>query len=743
MPAVPETITAQGMVVGTIHYMAPEQLHGRETDGRADLFALGCVIYEMLLGARAFDGGTQATVTSKIIASEPEKLQDLSLLGPPELERVVRRCLAKDPDDRWQTARDVLTELKWIAEKLKGPNTTLPTVMVSAVKNLDEGKKRGRRLVWSLTAAAAALVLVGLALPWVASSGWSFPIWRGGTVPPGPTVAFAVTPHPDEGLVLDQDAGGSSIAPNGSVLAVAANKDGKTVLALRPMASLRFRIVEGSEGAAFPFWSPDSSWVGFFAGGKLKRVAAAGGLPQPICDAPEPHGGTWNAKGVILFAPNNAGPIMGVPANGGDPKPVTTLNVAEGQQDHAWPHFLPDGETFLFLSRTSRRESNQIYAAVLSNPGAPVKLVASNYRATYAPQSDGGNGNLLYLRDGTLMAQLLDVKRLTLIGQPKAAAYDIASVVESGYANFSASKNGMLVHRSGRQPGRQLHWVNRSGQAVGDVAEVSQYLAMRLSPDQSSVVATRIDNETGLVDLWLVDLARKTSTRLTADDGLNANPVWSPGGDEIVFGASPQAMLGLFRKGLNGSQGGPFGKSSNPRRPTDWSSDRGAILFEEQTQQSGWDLWVAPATSGGAPKALVQTPFNEYHGQWSPDMNWLAYTSDDSGRPEVFIQPANRPGSRLRVSIDGGSHPRWRGDGKEIFYLSGNDKLTAAPFRLDSAGKAQIGEPTPLFDLPAPYPGATDYRYDVTKDGARFLTLTTAGKTRHVMSVTVNWRMGE
>ena len=382
------TMTIAGTVVGTLHYMAPEQLQGLEVDGRSDLFALGAVIYEMIIGAKAFDGKSQATIMAMIISGEPERLADFSLVAPAELERLLRRCLAKDPDERWQTARDLRSELRWVAERLSPSRTDIKTGTVAALPLVEPPAKRNLA-PWLV--AVAALALAGVAVPWALTR-------SGGAaqqaVDQGPLVQFAVNDPGGGTLVLDDDVGGSAIAPDGTHLAMVAGRNGKPMLTLRPLQSLQVRVVEGSEGAAYPFWSPDSKWIGFFAGEKLRKVPLSGGTPQTICDAVEPRGAAWGRDGTIVFAPASSGGLHRVSDSGGAVEPLTKLNAAETEIAHGWPHLLPDGKTLLFHVRNGRQHTNHISAVDVSKPDSRVRLVSSNYRAAFDETAGGGQAAL-------------------------------------------------------------------------------------------------------------------------------------------------------------------------------------------------------------------------------------------------------------------------------------------------------------------------------------------------------------
>jgi Tol biopolymer transport system component len=734
------TMTTQGMVVGTLHYMAPEQLHGQEVDGRADLFALGCVIYEMVIGARAFDGGSQATIITKIVSGEPERIADLAALGPPELERLVRRCLAKDPDDRWQTARDLRAELKWIHERLTQPRTVaaahtsaaLTTVATPPVQPTGTRRFLVPRLApWILAAAALAVA--------AAVVGWGVGRGRPAFSQDGPVVRFTLNSPADSPLVIEDVIGGSAISPDGSRIAFVAMHSGKPVLALRSLDSIEVKSIDGSQGAAYPFWAPDSRWIGFFAEEKLKKVPVAGGRPQVICDAPEPHGGTWSDDGTIVFSPHDAGPLYRVRDTGGTSSPLTQLNPAEKEIGHHWPQLLPGNQTILFLARTSQRQANQVYAATLASPQTPAKLIFSNYGAAYATNPATMQGWLLYLRDETLLAQPFDPIRLSLSGEPAPVAFGVGSSIESGYAGFSTAANGVLVFRSGGDKGRRLRFFGRDGRVVGEAGEPDWYTAVAWSPDASRVVVTRVDADTGLVDLWLIEPARQLRSRLTFDDGIDTSPVWSPDGAQIVFSSSAAGTLDLHLQKLDGSsRPTPLYKNGNPLRPTDWSRDGAWIVYEEDHPESKRDLWMLRAAGQGSPKLLLRTPFNEYQGQLSPDGKRLAYTSDDSGRPEVFVRDLDLGHTPYRVSTNGGSQPRWRDDGGELYYDSADGKLMAV---LVSSNAVQFSAaaPVPLFSLPSPTAGVADFRYDAAPKGEKFVAIVPDGADKQDLSVLVNW----
>jgi Tol biopolymer transport system component/predicted Ser/Thr protein kinase len=693
-------LTAEGTILGTFQYMAPEQLEGKEADARTDIFAFGCVLYEMATGQKAFSGKSQASLISSIMGSQPPAVSAVAPMTPPAFDRVVRTCLAKDAEDRWQTAHDVMLELKWVAEG--GSAAGLPAPVVA--------KRRNRERLWiAATVVLAAATVALLAL---------LALRR----PEAPTRAVRLSLAQPANAPFESTQS-IAVSPDGQRIAfVGVTSEDKRSIWVRDLDTLQPRPLAGTEGAYRPFWSPDGRFLGFFADGKLKKIDASGGPPQVLADAPFGGGGAWNREGVIVFEPNVFESLYRVPATGGAAVPATRLGPRE--EGHRYPSFLPDGRHFVFLSDARRTEDHRLKVGSLDSPESH-DLAGGISNVAFAKP-----GHLLFVRAGSLLAQPLDVKRLRLAGEPFVLG---TSIAETGLPNhefkFSASDNGVAV-MSSVNSSSQLVWLDRSGRRLGSVGDPARRGVLELSPTQDRVAYEQLDADGRNADLWLLDLARAVTTRLTFDPGSDYTPVWSPDGTRITFGATRKDFEDIYLKpAAGGAAEQLLLSSSDDKAPSSWSPDGRFILFENYTAK-GIDLWLLPVDEPAKAKPFVQTPFDETRAVFSPDGRRVAYVSEESGRPEITVCGFPDCSNRRQISTGGGTRPRWRADGRELFYAARGGKLMV----VDVGSNGEFGAPKELFQVR----GAGDYA--VARDGQRFLVAVgLEDPTTAPATVVLNW----
>jgi serine/threonine protein kinase/Tol biopolymer transport system component len=705
-------LTQEGTILGTFQYMAPEQLEGKEADARTDIFALGVVLYEMATGKKAFSGGTQASLISSILRDEPLPISQVQPMSPPALDRIVRTCLAKDPEERWQSAGDVGKELRWIAEASQAGAPVSPAAP-------------RRRRDWFAWAAAGLLLLATLFLGNEVRrlrTGYRIRAIHSFLDPPEKT-SFRLT---------GDDSAPIALSPDGERAVFGAG--GK--LWVQSLAAGTVARLAATEGGRFPFWSPDSRSIGFFSDGKLKVMEASGGPVQTISDAPNARGGTWGTTGVIVFAPDIGVGLSRVASSGGAAAPLTSVGDRKKHSTHRWPYFLPDGKHVLYLAANHanpRSEENGIYVASLDG-GAPRRLMSSNGSAQYA------SGWLLSVRDTSLMALPFDPKRIAVTGQATRVTDD--ANFDSGVwrGTFTVSENGVLAYQLARQgSGGRLTWVDSSGRRIAPVAEKSEAYSPELSPDgrRASVVMGDPNN-----DVWVYELDRGVQTRLTTNVQAQVAPVWSPDGSQIAFvqglrEGREEFVLSTVPADGAGKQRQIY-TSRERIEVADWSPD-GRYLLVDRGNIGATDIWVFPIAEPAKAFPLVQSQFLERSGQFSPDGRWVAYTSGHTGRDEVYVTSFPSGGARWQVSGGGGTQPRWRPDGRELYFVSADGDLTAAAVNA-SGPRFEVKDVRPLFRanmFTGPRFGL--YGYDVSADGKRFLVNDAgeAGVSR--VALVVNW----
>jgi serine/threonine protein kinase len=709
--------THAGVILGTAAYMAPEQARGRAADKRADIWAFGVVLYEMLTGRRAFDGDDVSTTLASVLKSDPD-WSALDARTPAAIRRLLARCLQKDPKDRLHDIADARIEIDELLRS--GPESPA-----------DSGPSAHARPSWwhrALPWAVASVLFIGLAL-------LSFVHFRETSAAPEMRLDI-VTPASDE-------PGSFALSPDGRQLVFVASGDGPTRLWLRPLAGATAQPLTGTDGATAPFWSPDSRSIGFFADAKLKRLDLDGGSLQSLANA-ERSGGAWNTDGTILFSGTLLGPLLRIPASGGDAVAVTKPANGTG---HTWPQFLPDGRRFLFYAGPAP-ELRGIYLGSLDG-SAPTRLIVAETYGAYAP-----SGQLLWARGNSLVAQRLDLRRRALIGPSIAVAGQIAPAGIAGSA-LSVSASGLIAFRLGASNRQQLRWLDRKGAPLRSMgaADDGGLAHVRIAPDGKRVAISRVVD--GNPDIWLID--NISMSRVTSDPGLDVYPVWSPDSNRIVFCSNRNGVLNMYIKSANGMGNEELlVKSSTPAVPLDWSPDGRFLLYGSNRQQpNNWDLWILPMEGDRKPWPFLNTDFDERQAQFSPDGGWIAYASDETGSREIYVRrfeaAATEPSTERaqgstsavvrRVSTSGGNYPRWSPDGKELFYIGFGGELMAAPISIRGRS-LDVGAPVMLFRTrtPAGSRNTTQgWQYDVSRDG-KFLINTVVDDAASPITVLLNWK---
>jgi Tol biopolymer transport system component/predicted Ser/Thr protein kinase len=692
-------LTTEGTILGTFQYMAPEQLEGAEAGGRTDIFALGCVLYEMVTGKRAFDGKTKTSLIAAIVSGVPRRVSEIQPLTPPGLEHVISRCLEKDPDDRWQSAHDIAEELKWINTAGSQAGLAAPLTM---------RRKTRERLAWSLLPVVALFAIAAT---------WGLLKWR---APQPAAIESAITAPPNMRVSLENGAG--VIAPDGSMLVlVTEDVQANRALAVRPLNADAFRSLTGTEGASYPFWSPDSRRIAFFAGGRLRIVDATGGAVQNLCDAPSGRGGSWGKDGTIVFAPGAATPLMKVAASGGVPQPATVLGKEDGT--HRWPWFLPDGKRFLFLG------AGVVQLGSLDSTTERRTLLKENTAAVYA------NGHLLYWKENIVIAHPFNVDKGLLEGDPMPLAEGVAAFRNLGV--FSASGNGALLFQPGVAESRtELMWVDRSGKELGAVAPKGLFYSPHLSPDQRRVAVDLSDDRGG--DIWIYELARNVSSRLTYEAENATSPIWSADGKRVFYLVDEAGAANIYQIPSGGTGAAELLlKDTRVKLPADASRDGRWLVFTSLGAETGSDIYLNSLQEKTA-KPWLATPFNEGCAQLSPDGKWIAYQSDESGQMEIYVRAFPDSEEKWLISSGGGEAPAWRRDGGEIYYVSAERKMMAVAVRLEPSFDA--GPPVALFEAVLRPVGRTSRQYDVSVDGTRFLLNRRADEqSSEPLSLVQNW----
>jgi Tol biopolymer transport system component len=662
-----QNLTQEGTILGTFQYMAPEQLEGKDADARTDIFAFGAVLYEMATGRKAFSGATQASLISSILRDEPQPISQVSPLAPAALDRVVRRCLAKDPEDRWQNAADLGSELKWIAEG--GSQSGVPAPGTAAA--------RRRPLPWASLAVALAVGAAAFAAAWVLRRPAPAPLLR---------VSIDLPPRLD----FDPQNTALALSPDGTLLAIVASaEDGKRQLWIRRMDGFAVQPLAGTDEAMCPFWSPDGKFIGFFADHKLKKIPAAGGTVQTICDAQDGRGGSWSERDVIAFAPAPFGGLSRVSAAGGAPTPLTKQDVA-GATDRL-PWFLPGGRKLLYVSGNPVKNSSEIRSLDLDSGKSSV-VARENSEGRYAEP-----GYLLFLRDGNLMAQPFDASAAKTSGEAVPIAENVRFNLARWCGNFSVSPTGRLVFDAGGIGRKtQLTWFDLEGKELGKVGQAGNIASVRMSPDGTKAVVTVLGGTSGTMgEVWIYDLERGVSSRFVFG-AQSYFPIWSPDGKSIAYGNLDGTIAVKAADGT--SEARVLFNSKTSSWPLSWSPDGKLIVFRMQDPKTGGslDLWVLNAEGDPQPRPLIATPAEENYAAISPDGKWLTYSSTESGRREVYVVPFPVLGEKRLVSTAGGSFPGWLDDHAIYFFQPPDNKLVAVEVETRGASLL-VGAPRTLF----------------------------------------------
>jgi serine/threonine protein kinase len=700
--------TIAGQILGTAAYMSPEQVEGISADRRADVWSFGAVLFEMLAGRRAFEGSTNVETLAAVMRLEPD-WTGLPESTPGPVVSMIRRCLTKDRRQRLQAIGEARIMLERPLETPSGAESPAQP----------EGRLTSKsKLPWVL---AAVLAVAAIGLGYVA--------YKHSTEEVRVVRSSLLTP---EKAQFNTASALPAISPDGRRVAFAPPVDGQVALWVRDLDGLSARQLPGTAGAKFPFWSPDSRWIGFFTDAKLKKIDVNGGPALTVCDVAEGRGGTWNHDDVIVYGRLSAG-LFKVAAAGGVP---IALNKVDQEYDRV-PWFLPDNRHFLYMARSSNREEMRVYVdSIDAKPGVNTRreVVAADSNAAYA------NGYLLFVRERTLMAQPFDAGKAKTTGDAVPLAEEIDYLPNGNQGQFSVSQNGVLVYTSGAGGGGrlQLTWLDRTGKSLGTVWTPGDIGAPALSPDGATVAVQRLDSA-GVADIWLYDLARGTPTRFTFGPSPSLGPVWSPDGNRIAFSVlRGNGVGGPYQKPASGvGKEEPLDQDPQPHRVEDWSRDGRFVFAQTVNSKTGNDIWVFPQFGDRKPYPYLNTEFRETHARLSPNGNWLAYLSDESKRPEVYVQTFPEHGGKWQVSTGGGIDPVWSRDGRELYFIAGDRNKMMAVEVTGNGAKFEPGIPKPLFDVSGPT------GFDVSKDG-RFLMLAPVEQAAPNVPITVvtNWPAG-
>lgn len=716
-PTAHKPLTEQGTILGTFQYMSPEQLEGQEADPRTDIFAFGAVLYEMATGRRAFQGKNKTSLIAAIVSSTPTPVSEIAPLTPPALDHVIRKCLAKDPEDRWQSIHDVADQLQWIGEA--GSKAGEPAPVLAR-------RKSKLRAAWALhaaTAIVAAAATIGVVYA---------------TKEPPRVVRSSLLP-PDK-ATFDPSSGAMVLSPDGRRIAfVALTEDRESLLWVRSLDALSAQPLAGTDRATFPFWSPDSRFIAFFSGGKLRKIDANGGPPQAICDAPNGRGGAWNDEGTILFTPTTTDAIFRVSSAGGTPVQLTTLDAARQEVSHRFPEFLPDGEHFLFLV-----EGSAVSGDPQSGFGLWIGSIDSSERTwlleTTSSARYSNEGYLLFLRDKSILAQRFNASALRLEGEAVPVAENVSRTVR-WETMVSLSETNLMAFQAGvGSESSEIVLLDRDGKDLRAIGKPADYGPLSLSNDGRRVAVTIRDPQTQTQDIWVLDAERGTSTRLTFDADDDTAPLWSHDDRYVYFTSDRQGRGDVYRKASAGT-----GDDEIVLADPQYSSLRSltadgmlGALITQNAGKTGWDISLLNMETGAA-EAFLMTPFTEVLPALSPDGRWVAYHSNESGRFEVYVQRIGSEGGKWQISTDGGSMATWSRETREIIFSDPERKLMIVDVALEPTFSASV--PRPWID--PRMKGILGRAYDVSADGSR-VVVNRALDAQGVAPVTLvqNWTAG-
>ena len=735
-------LTKEGSTVGTAGYMSPEQVQGQETDHRSDIFSLGVLLYEMLSGQPPFKGVHETAIAYEIVNVDSQPISSIKPEVADELDSIVLECLEKDPNERAQSAKQVAIDLKRFKRESSRERVSRVTAARPAMKSsgfakteiseseVSKGRKWTQRIPW-LTSILSFIGMAAFALLFLFEPASNRTVVRSSLLPP------------EKASFSNLYGGGHfAISSDGSRLAfVAIDSAGKSRLWVRAMNSFTGLQLPATEGAAFPFWSPDNRFIGFFSGSKLKKIEAAGGPPTAICDAPDGRGGTWNMEGVIVFAPNWIGGLYQVPSAGGSPTPITTLDTTHREQTHRWPSFLPDGKHVLYYAWSSaggtEADADAINITSIDGTGNK-RLFSASSNVEYA------SGHILFVRQSVVMAMPFDASNLTATGEAIPIAEQVGYEVNFNRGHFAISSNGIFVYQTGSSTsGIQMTWVDRAGKTLSNVGEPARYGGGQLSPDGKRLAISVFEPQSRNRDIWIYDLARNVRTRFTFDPGVEEYPVWSPDGTRLMYAADKKGHLDIYQKPVGGEGTEELlVESTMDKYPTDCSSDgRFLLYYTAGDPVSKSNLWSLSLIGDRTSVPLYQAEFEEQDATFSPNGRWIAYTSTESGRYDAYVRPFPGPGGKWQISTSGLNlgtlivASRWNRTGTELYYLSEDQRVMVAEVQ-GSGSSFEVGRVRALFDGRA---DRTMYIQAVSADGQRFLMATAAGQSYMPLTLVLNW----